>query len=489
MLRDESKVLLQGIDHEAISYQITNGRWGDVLRSLQTMEIPMYIQFELFELIFLELLEKEERATCRRLLTETTVFAYMRSSDAVSNTRFRRLESLLIFDSQGGSNVFGTASKVERRTALVDKFVGHLSNAPSSRLLNLIRQAVLAERNTSHAMPGFGSYDLMLGKMRRGDGLEPRVSQVTSYLRLPKGSYPETVVFSPDGNLLVSGSSDGLIEVYETGSGKLAMSLEFQRRDEFMAHESSVTAFAFSRRATGPLLLASGDKNGEIRIWKFDTGALVKSLTGHRDSITSLSFSSDDDLLLSASLDKTAQLFGVKSGVSIQLYRGHSSFVTSAVFHTGNSVITSCSDGFVRVFDSTSGCLSRKLDPIPAGRSDQGDRPAVLRILPGSQDTTEGSILCSEGTRGYELSSTGECRRIFEGDTVDEFVTFQQSPKRCLLYFGSKKGNIWIFDRIEQKLLQKIQVGRSEVCSIDHHPRKSSVVVASTDGTIYFLGR
>lgn len=49
-------------------------------------------------------------------------------------------------------------------------------------------------------------------------------------LQFSSSSSPRCLAFSPDGRYLVTGSSDGLIEVWDFMTGKLALDLEYQRK-------------------------------------------------------------------------------------------------------------------------------------------------------------------------------------------------------------------------------------------------------------------
>ena len=50
-------------------------------------------------------------------------------------------------------------------------------------------------------------------------------------------------------------------------------------------------------------LLASGSSNGVIRIWSFETGAMLASVTAHSGNVSDITFSSDDRQVISTGLD------------------------------------------------------------------------------------------------------------------------------------------------------------------------------------------
>jgi WD40 repeat protein len=121
------------------------------------------------------------------------------------------------------------------------------------------------------------------------------------------------IAFSPDGKKLASGSQDKMIFVWDLNAG--------ETDGAYVGHKEWVNAVAFSPDGKK---LASGSGDGEVRIW--DVAARgpegepqviqrpLKTLTGHKGGITSLTFNSDGKLLISGSSDASMKLWDVMAG-------------------------------------------------------------------------------------------------------------------------------------------------------------------------------
>ena len=83
-------------------------------------------------------------------------------------------------------------------------------------------------------------------------------------------------------------------------------------------HGRDVTSVVFSPDGR---LLASGSWDKTIKLWRVADGSLVRTLTGHTVPVNSVSFSPDGRLLASGSWDKTIKLWRVadlRAGLSVR---------------------------------------------------------------------------------------------------------------------------------------------------------------------------
>ena len=106
-----------------------------------------------------------------------------------------------------------------------------------------------------------------------------------------------SAAFSPNHNVIASGSLDNTIRLWDTVSGAHTKSLE--------GHSASVQSVVFSPDGTR---IASGSWDNNIRLWNTVSGAHLKTLGGHSDIISSVVFSPDGTRIASGALDKTIRL-------------------------------------------------------------------------------------------------------------------------------------------------------------------------------------
>ena len=153
------------------------------------------------------------------------------------------------------------------------------------------------------------------------------------------------VAFAPNGEWFATAGDDGKDEegnvvgtlgIWRTESG------EGQCRIVTRAERGRPRSVAISPDGT---TIAVGDWNGEISIWDAsnpDRPTLQRTLTGHQQSVTSLSFHPDGDRLASGSDDFNVRLWDFERGIPTATLRGHLGQVLAVDFsQTGNSLLSS----------------------------------------------------------------------------------------------------------------------------------------------------
>ena len=117
-----------------------------------------------------------------------------------------------------------------------------------------------------------------------------------------------TAAFSPDGKLVVTGGYDKLVMIWNPDE---VQPVDIKRLDgqpdakpnylRLAGHDGPVRSVAFS--PNGQLVL-SGSEDNTIRVWDVATGETVNALRGHGSSVRACAFSPDGQLVLSGGDDE-----------------------------------------------------------------------------------------------------------------------------------------------------------------------------------------
>jgi WD40 repeat protein len=205
----------------------------------------------------------------------------------------------------------------------------------------------LAERELKR---GFGSRadELLEQCPSRLRGWEWHYLKRLPFAHFPPRSHDSFVIrvaFSPDGAHLASGDLNGNVKIWDARKGKEPQCIR--------AHDRQIWALAFSpngrRLATG-----SREVHG-VKVWDVSTRRLLCSFSGHTDRIEGLVFSPDGQRLASASRDRTVRLWDLRSGQAIRTYRGHEWPIApnGLAFGADGRRLTSVSvDGVVKVWEA-----------------------------------------------------------------------------------------------------------------------------------------
>lgn len=150
--------------------------------------------------------------------------------------------------------------------------------------------------------------------------------------------------FSADGSLIAVGDNDGLVSVYKSATGEL--------QGSFNGHPTQVKGVCFSRDAQN--LIVAGNDN-ILRIWRMrtstgETGRLkfeqLGRLTGHVGEIVGVKLSHKGDLILTAGVDGTSRIWttSVFDSKQTQLDNaGRRSFLEVAFSPIGDQLVATAS--------------------------------------------------------------------------------------------------------------------------------------------------
>ncbi len=280
-----------------------------------------------------------------------------------------------------------------------------------------------------------------------------------------------SVALSPSGKTIASGSRDGTIKLWDIETGDLINILP--------TNSNYINTVAFS--IDGSIVAGGigwvgryGGTGGEIRLWNVKTGKLIRTISGHEGVVMSVMFSPDGKALASGSMDNTLMTWDFRTGELLQTLKGHQGDITSVVYSDdGDFVASASTDTTIRIWKAKSGELlkvlqRRYLTPLTS-----------LAFAPNSRTLVSG---CTDKTaRVWDLTTGGlQSLKIGHKGPVNTVAITADGEK---LITGSSDNTIRIWN-IYRNTYQSLEGHENAVTSVVLSSDDRILVSASKDHTV-----
>jgi WD40 repeat protein len=186
-----------------------------------------------------------------------------------------------------------------------------------------------------------------------------------------------SVAFSSAGQLMLSGSRDGTLRLWDLESG-----LEMRR----LHNRAEVTGIAFSTDGLSALM---GSANNVVRLWAVESGRELCRFGGQSACFWSLALAADGRLALSGGEDRLVHLWDLEKGEEVKSFAGHTDWVTSVAFSPdGRFALSGSDDATIRLWNLESGQQIYLFEGHQDGVTSVCFSPDGRRALSGSADKT-----------------------------------------------------------------------------------------------------
>ncbi len=268
-----------------------------------------------------------------------------------------------------------------------------------------------------------------------------------------------------------------------------------------VGHTDRVTSVAVTPAGTR---LVSGSDDRTLRLWDLASGLELATLSGHRDMVLAVAITPDGTRALSASADDTVKIWDLAGARELATLAGHRASVRSvAVSRDGKHVVSASDDCTVKVWDLASGREVATLTGHHRWVLAVVVTPDGTRVLSGSGDSalklwdlTSGRDLAT--LRGHQdgvwsIAVTPDGTRALSGSFDKTVKVWDLASGRELLTLKGHRSRIWavtvtpdgtraVFSSYKALKVCDLTDGR-ELASFAGHQERVRTAVVTPDGT------
>ncbi len=314
-----------------------------------------------------------------------------------------------------------------------------------------------------------------------------------------------SVVYSPSGAQIASGSHDQTVRLWDAHTGAPGLTLE--------GHTDLVNSVVYSPSGAQ---IASGSADRTVRLWDAHTGAAGPILVGHIDRVNSVVYSPSGVQIASGSHDQTVRLWDAHTGAALHTLEGHTGWVHSVVYSPSGAQIASGShDQTVRLWDAHTGAALHTLEGHTGWVHSVVYSPSGAQIASGSTDRTvrlwdahsraaghtlEGhtnavlsvvyspsgaQIASGSGDKTVRLwdAHTGAAGHTLEGHT-NVVLSVVYSPSGAQIASGSDDRTVRLWDAYSGKAGHTLEGHTNSVYSVVYSPSGAQIASGSNDQTV-----
>jgi hypothetical protein len=289
-------------------------------------------------------------------------------------------------------------------------------------------------------------------------------------------------------------------------------------------HTQKINSVAVSPKDT---LIASGSWDKTVRIWDSETGECLHVLTGHESAINAVQFSPDNQTLASASWDGTLRIWDITTGVCRHTIENQCGVLSLAYSPNGALIAIGLCDNTIRLILSKTGKFHQEFTTEKISTENQeitSEKTSIIKkgitsliftdsryFVSGSRDGTvrKWSLVEDKAMKLINTHNTNWENSIAADETIvitphDDLLCITDTTKgsnnfsyrghsdwissvtfdKSSIATGSADSDIRIWDKNTNKCLSILKGHEGPVTSVKFNSTGTSLVSASTDGTV-----
>jgi WD40 repeat protein/serine/threonine protein kinase len=267
------------------------------------------------------------------------------------------------------------------------------------------------------------------------------------------------VAVSPDGKVALLALVNGTIVMRDLETGAVIRTL--------VAHSDSVNTIVFSPDGQTAL---SGSSDYSLVLWDVATGEVIRRMEGHSGDVQRVTFSPDGQTALSASYDQQIIRWDVNTGEDLQHYTGHENSVMDvAISPDGKSALSASYDLTAILWDIKTGEIIHQFTDFT--------RPVLaVAFHPNGQ---EAMITNDEDIFLVDLTSYTTIRELKGHSSTLNRAIFGPDGETILSVTGSVEFFLW--DVETATILHKFQGHRGPIDDVALTPDGRHAITGAAD--------
>ena len=404
---------------------------------------------------------------CQEIISlELELFRYHAVIKATAKDYIRETQIRLIMEPilDELNTFFKSKKNIEKRlreilTLLREKFSSESCYA-AGNILNML----------CHMRTDFTGYDFSNLTVWQGDFRNSCFHDVDfSHADLSKSVFTETfggvlsIAFSPDGKLLAKGDMNGEIHLYRVS--------DWQQISAFQAHTDWIPSIVFSPDGNS---FASSSVDQKIKLWDVSSSKCIRTLEGHQHGVWTIVFNHDGQVLASGSDDQSIKIWDITSGKCLKTLQGHNDWVRAVIFTQDSQFLISGSrDQTLKLWNINSGECLKVFSNHTSGIWSADLSPDGQILASASSDQT---------VKLWDIN-TGECLETLEGHADEVWsVAFSSDGQHIATGGWDQTVKLWSTDSYE--CLKSLSGHNSLIREVAFSPDNQIIASGSEDQSV-----
>ncbi|CAD5953449.1 putative WD repeat-containing protein alr2800 [Planktothrix tepida] len=225
--------------------------------------------------------------------------------------------------------------------------------------------------------------------------------------------------------------------------------------------------------STNGQILVTGSKDKTVKVLNPQTGELLHSFIGHHDHIYAVAISPNSSIIASGSCDNTIKLWNLQTGALIKTIKLNSHYITSLKFTPdGENLISGCWDYSVQLWKVATGENLRTLYKHSGGVDCVDMTSNWDFIVSGGRDR---KVII------WDLRNMKICRTLIQRFYIRSLAI---SPDNQFIVTSSDDGKLFIWNLQKGQLIRTLNHHKNWVYTVAISPDGNRIVSGSADQTL-----